>query len=165
MRNKICVVHIIDSISLGGGAERMLLDILEEFHNVDDNFVMKVIYFTKSNFYSYETAGIWEDKNLKKFGSNIIKHCSASAKFSILGKPCHKIDDLKNVLIEYKPDIIHSHLQMSELISRGLILNNVLFPAARKKKQKQGKPGRPPKEKIELTPEQKEERAATTNSH
>lgn len=91
-----------------GGAERLTLDITRELHSRQD-IEVKLVSFGKSVDYEYDTSGL------------DYVYCPTIPEISVLNpnKPVFStaFADLVN---DFKPDIIHSHLYKTEIITRGI---------------------------------------------
>ena len=103
-KSDLKILHIIPSLRKGG-AERLVLDILKALSKID-NFQVKLVIFRNEIEYDINT--------LKKFISLVPSsvHTSISKKWNI------NVSELQNFLVEFKPDIIHTHLFEAELVSR-----------------------------------------------
>jgi glycosyltransferase involved in cell wall biosynthesis len=103
-KSDLKILHIIPSLRKGG-AERLVLDILKALSKID-SFQVKLVIFRNEIEYDINT--------LKKFISLVPSsvHTSISKKWNI------NVSELQNFLVEFKPDIIHTHLFEAELVSR-----------------------------------------------
>ena len=117
------VLFAIDSLALGGGAERLVFDIVEELQ-LRDTVEIFLVYFIDSNVYGYQNVKEWE----QKINKNVkLIFCDYKLEFNILGKPL-KINKKFNELLEQiTPEVIHSHLPYSELITRLNILDDIKY--------------------------------------
>jgi glycosyltransferase involved in cell wall biosynthesis len=106
------IVHIIPSLRKGG-AERLVLDITRQFL-YQKNIEMKLVIFRNEIEYYVEDIL----KNIQVIPSSI--------SLSLRKNPIIQILELQKFVIEFKPDIIHSHLFEAELISRA-----VTYPSAK----------------------------------
>lgn len=95
------VLHVIPNLKKGG-AERICLDICNELNKRQDVEV-KLILLEDSNEYQF----LSKDLDLE------IVNCSIS--YSILNKDSIDVNDLREKIINFSPDVIHSHLFMAEL--------------------------------------------------
>jgi glycosyltransferase involved in cell wall biosynthesis len=116
------IMIIIDSIALGGGAERVVVDTFNGLRK--RNFEVRLVYFIKSSFYGYQDASIWEEKINQSINSVL---CNCHLKFTILGKPLNNISELNQQIENFTPHIIHSHLPFTELLSRTKIYPNIKY--------------------------------------
>lgn len=96
------VVHIIPNLKKGG-AERLCLDICNELHKNQD-IELLLINFHVDNAYSFLT----ENLNRKVVSSFVIP--------SIIGKTICNTTDLKKIIEEFNPDVIHAHLFESIIV-------------------------------------------------
>jgi len=113
MKDKIRVLHILPSLGKGG-AERLVLNICSELLQ-NPEFEVKLITFREEN-------------KFKDLSKNINREvCNSKYIPSIFGKSIVEIENLKKVISEYKPDIIHSHLFESEIVSRKIIYPDIIY--------------------------------------
>lgn len=103
------VVHVIRSL-LKSGAERLCIDICNELNNRDEIEYLLIV-LDEINEFSELT------KN-----TNII-YCNSKVRPSILGKSIIDTEEYCNIINDFNPDLIHSHLFWSEILTR-----QVLFP-------------------------------------
>ena len=98
------ILHIIPSL-IAGGAERLVIDICNELNKRDDVEVKLLLLSNRIDF----------DKKSIKFDYSIIQfHLSLSLKSSNQAD----LNEFVDVVTEFEPDIIHSHLFEAELLSR-----------------------------------------------
>jgi glycosyltransferase involved in cell wall biosynthesis len=107
------ILHIIPSL-VKGGAERLVLDICHELMGRKDVEV-KLLIFRNENQYEQLSEGI------------DITICPARVIPSITGKSVIEIDAFKKFLDDFSPDIIHSHLNEAEVVSREYILPGTVY--------------------------------------
>jgi glycosyltransferase involved in cell wall biosynthesis len=98
------ILHIIPSLRKGG-AERIVLDILKQLIK-QETYQAHLIIF--KNEIEYD---ITELKRVISVVPSSI-HLSLTKKWNI------NVSELQNFLVEFKPDIIHTHLFEAELVSR-----------------------------------------------
>jgi glycosyltransferase involved in cell wall biosynthesis len=96
------IIHLIPSL-VKGGAERITLDIYEELMKYPENEV-KLVYFRDINDYKYLT-----DK-LK------VQKINISFQLSLKSSSKGDVKELEDLINEFQPDIIHSHLLESEIM-------------------------------------------------
>lgn len=95
------VLHIIPSLTIGG-AERLTFDICNELNKRKDVDVRLFIF---------------KDKN--DFGErSFIQYIPASISLSIYKKNRAEVELLQQAIEEFAPDVIHTHLFLSEIVSR-----------------------------------------------
>ncbi len=104
MNNKIKVLHIIPSIGKGG-AERVAVNLCNEL-SIRENIEVKLIYFYPYNEYEH----LLNDKLTHFINCNV--------SLSVIKKNIKQIEEFDNLINEFKPDIIHSHLYEAEILSR-----------------------------------------------
>ena len=121
------VLIIINHLSYGGGAESMVYDI---YINLKKNLGREnVMLIALDDANKNDNRDLYE-KELDN--DEMYKVCNSKLTLSVLGKNNVNIDSLKNTIHQFKPNIIHSHLYLSELISELIFnstFNNSLFKA------------------------------------
>jgi glycosyltransferase involved in cell wall biosynthesis len=109
----IRVIHVIRAL-YKAGAEKLCVDICHALHKRSD---VEVLLVSMSPINCFES--LTKDLPLRIINSKV--------RPSILGKSIIDIEEFVKVVEEFKPDIIHSHLFWSELMSRELIFPNVKY--------------------------------------
>ncbi len=107
------VLHVIRSLHKAG-AEKLSVDLCRALKKYSD---IEVLLVSMSPVNQYEELTL--DLPLKIISSKVFP--------SIFGKSIIEIDEFKKVVEEFKPDIIHSHLFWSELMSRQVIFPRVKY--------------------------------------
>jgi len=98
------VLYIIPSLKKGG-AERLVLDICIALQKLQ-GIQVKLIVFSELNDYSFLTESIdWE----------VIP---SSVQLRVIGRNTYNIDKLQAAIEDFSPDIIHTHLFETEIVSR-----------------------------------------------
>lgn len=110
---KIKVLYIISSLRRGG-AERLLVDICNELHKRAE---IDYLILSLSSINEY----IAEAKELN------IKNINATVQLSIFKKTKTALTEYIEIITSFKPDIIHSHLYVSEIVSREVIFPNISY--------------------------------------
>lgn len=111
---KLKVMHIIPSLAKGG-AERIVLDICNNL-SLRKDCIVKLIVLSDLNEYKFLTNNI--DYTV----------CKANITLSIFRKKnIINIGDLIKIIKTFNPDIIHSHLYESELVSREITFNKISY--------------------------------------
>ncbi len=100
----IRILHIIPSLRKGG-AERLVLDVVKKLNKLENVQVNLVIF---RNEIEYDIT------ELKK----VISVVPSYVQLSITKKWNINVSDLQNFIVEFKPDIIHTHLFEAEFLSR-----------------------------------------------
>jgi glycosyltransferase involved in cell wall biosynthesis len=95
------ILHIIPSLKVGG-AERLVVDICDEISKQNIHEV-KLITFS-DDFKSFEQNKLYH------------KHISSSYHPSITSNSKTNIDNLQDLISDFNPDIIHSHLWEAEML-------------------------------------------------
>lgn len=107
------VLHVIPSLSMGG-AERLTLDICNELKNHTNIEVCLLILHNKIEY------------DISEYNFPII-HINANFKLSIIKSNSYQIDEYIQLLNDFKPDVIHSHLFEAEVFTRCYLLNNIKY--------------------------------------
>ena len=98
------ILHIIPNLTKGG-AERICLDIANEIQSRKEHNYLLVL--------------LDEENEYQELSSNTnLKVTSSKLKLKVFGKDNNDLDDLQNIVDDFKPDIIHSHLFLAELFSK-----------------------------------------------
>jgi glycosyltransferase involved in cell wall biosynthesis len=123
MDEKLKVLYVIRTLTHGGGAERLMFDIYQELKK-RKNITCKIIVLQKSSFF--------KDFNIANsdFYENQIDdalYINYEFKLSIFKKNIINIEEYKNIVLEFKPDIIHSNLYLAEVVSREFILKKTIY--------------------------------------
>lgn len=106
------VLHIIPSLAMGG-AERLTLDICSSLANRDNISVCLVLlhehqlFVLPTSFHTY--------------------HTYSKVKLSILKKNKKETAHFCQIVQEFKPNVIHSHLFEAEILSRAKLFDSVLY--------------------------------------
>ncbi len=101
------ILHIIPNLTKGG-AERICLDIANEIQSRKEHNYLLVL--------------LDEENEYQELSSNTnLKVTSSKLKLKVFGKDNNDLDDLQNIVDDFKPDIIHSHLFLAELFSKHII--------------------------------------------
>ena len=94
------IIHIVPNLNTGG-AERLVKDICKEIHKRKSHEIKLITFEKKYN-------------NDVKF--NFHRHIYSNYMPSISSKSVINIEKLQQFINNYKPDIIHSHLWVSEIL-------------------------------------------------
>ncbi len=97
-----------------GGAEKLAIDITRQLASYEDVEVL-LISFDKTVDYEYST----EDINYK--------FCPANVRLSLLGTSQKEIENYVDVVKNFKPDIIHSHRYLAEVITREYVEKDIVY--------------------------------------
>lgn len=98
------ILHIIPRLRKGG-AERLCLDICNQLQK-RDGVQIRLITFSEENHYSFLTENLdWQV-------------VPASVQLSVFHKNVLNIDALQKAIEEFAPDVIHTHLFETEIVSR-----------------------------------------------
>lgn len=107
---KLQILHIIPNL-LKGGAERLVIDIVRELSKNKDLTIRLVLF---ENRIEYDVEDI----------KQLIHVIPSTVKLSLIKKNECNINFLQELLDDFKPDIIHSHLFEAEIISRSCFYPN-----------------------------------------
>jgi glycosyltransferase involved in cell wall biosynthesis len=99
---------------MAGGAERLVIDICNELDKRNDLEVKLLVLSDRIDF----------DKKMIAFDLQFIE---SYLRLSIKGSNQVEINEFKNIVNEFKPNIIHSHLFESELLSRWKVFPNITY--------------------------------------
>tara|TARA_B100000963_G_scaffold59456_2_gene47480 strand:- start:491 stop:1624 length:1134 start_codon:yes stop_codon:yes gene_type:complete len=108
------ILFIVQGLG-NGGAERLCIDIANEIIKSYSEYEVLIVSLNNTNHYKKITKKIQ------------IKKIETDFKLSIFQKNIIKIDAYEEIVNEFKPDIIHSHLYKSELVSRENIRKNIKY--------------------------------------
>ena len=117
MDKKLKILFVVRTLTHGGGAERLIFDLYNEL-NIRNDIHFKILVLQKSEIfkeYNISNADYYENKMKDVFYLNY------QIKLSLFRKNKINIDEYQNIVNEFKPDIIHSHLYLAELVSREYI--------------------------------------------
>jgi glycosyltransferase involved in cell wall biosynthesis len=106
------VIHIIPHLG-AGGAERLVVDIVRELSKHESITVNLILLYPKIQ---YDISDI----------ESLVHVIPAEIKLSVFGKNLIKVSALQAFIKKFKPDIIHSHLFLADIVSR-----SCYYPAAR----------------------------------
>ncbi|MDR1762026.1 MAG: glycosyltransferase family 4 protein [Bacteroidales bacterium] len=107
------ILYFVQSL-VRGGAERLIIDICTELQK-RKGIEYLIVSFSEQNDYPESTS----DLN--------IAYCNASIQLSLFRKNIVKIDELLNIIQDFKPDIIHSNVYLCELLSREVLFPNIKY--------------------------------------
>jgi glycosyltransferase involved in cell wall biosynthesis len=107
------ILFLIPSLAKGG-AERLVLDICNEFQKRSD-FQVKLITFHSKNEYQFLTS---------ELDYSVVP---SSYSPSLKGKTIVKVNELQSEINQFQPDIIHSHLFETEMVLSAISYNNCKY--------------------------------------
>lgn len=99
---RLRIIHVIPSI-IKGGAERLALNITERLADLGHEVML---------------LSLRDDNRYPELSSKHVRVANAQVYYSFLGKDMIDISEYESAIDEFQPDIIHSHLIESELVSR-----------------------------------------------
>lgn len=103
------VMHVIEIRGIGG-AEKLLIDFLPAQVSMGIPVICIIVYFAK-----HENAATTIINELKS-GGVTTKSIKLGNSFSLLSLP----SQVKKIILEQNPDLIHTHLRLAELVIAGL---------------------------------------------
>jgi glycosyltransferase involved in cell wall biosynthesis len=108
----IKILHIIPNLNKGG-AERITLDICQVLASREDVEVILLIIKPEINFEIPDIVDVFVT-------------CS-NVKLSIWKKNKYYLQDFEKLIARFQPDVIHSHLFDSEVLSRARVKKNIIY--------------------------------------
>jgi len=107
------VLHVIRSLHKAG-AEKLCIDICRELYKRPE---VEVLLVSMSSINQFED--LTKDLPLKFIKSKVFP--------SILGKNIIDVEEYVKIVEEFKPDIIHTHLFWTELLTRQVVFPNIKY--------------------------------------
>ncbi len=104
----------------GGGAEVMLGAIAEELHNGGHEILLVTLYDHHDTFINFPNKDFIE-KHIE------VKKCSTRVEISFRKKTKITNSLFKELVEEFKPDVIHSHLFEADIVARSCSNNKVAY--------------------------------------
>ncbi|MEI6523714.1 MAG: glycosyltransferase family 4 protein [Bacteroidota bacterium] len=120
------ILYVIRSIAYGGGAERLMFDIYNEIKKIK-NVEVKLLILENSEYYTrlnFPNSDFFEKQLIND--SDVI-HSNSYINLKILRKNEINIEQYKNLVDSFKPDIIHSHMYRAELFSREYLSSTACY--------------------------------------
>lgn len=114
------IIYIIRSIAFGGGAETLVYEIYKKVQKRIGAENVMLVVFQESKIFGYDGFNKYE-KELNNDPNFIF--CNSFVKIRLKGKNIVDNNQLNEIITNFKPTIIHSHLYLAELYSR-----SVYFP-------------------------------------
>jgi len=111
--NNLKILFAITNLNKGG-AERIALDICNELKS-RSNVELKLVVFEAQNEYPFLTKDL-----------DIIL-CNSKISYSILGKDKHEVSRFEAIVNDFKPNVIHTHLQVAEHLARQIPHKEILY--------------------------------------
>ncbi|HAP69908.1 MAG TPA: hypothetical protein DCR04_09330 [Flavobacteriales bacterium] len=96
------IIQVVPSL-IKGGAERLALNITDELIKLGHNVLV---------------VSLRDDNRYPELSLQSIRIAKSSVYYSLLGSDVIEIADFESILDDFKPDVVHSHLVDSELVSR-----------------------------------------------
>lgn len=113
-KNSMRVLFVTQSLGKGG-AERLVLDIANELNRNYPNVIVKIVPLGPENDYQELCKGL------------DIEVCDSFVKLSMTGKSQIQISNYERIVDEFKPDVIHSHTYIAELVSRENVRSGIAY--------------------------------------
>lgn len=111
--NKLKILFVIPTLEMGG-AERLIINICNELNKRNNVEFLLVVLYPINNYNS-----ISSQLN--------IHYCKSRVEHSILKKSKVYIDDFEKLILDFKPDIIHSNLLETEFLSHWICFKNTKY--------------------------------------
>ena len=108
------ILHVIPNL-LKGGAQRLAIDICNELSKIDKVECKLLVFSNVKNEFAYCSSNIE------------IIYCNVKFKLSFLRSNIIEIEEYEKVINEFKPEIIHSHLYLAELICHEKSKRNIKY--------------------------------------
>ncbi|MFM1876152.1 MAG: hypothetical protein RL266_1889 [Bacteroidota bacterium] len=105
------VAHVVPSL-IKGGAERLALNICDELEKLGHEVLV---------------ISLRDDNRYPELSADKVRIADASVYYSMLGSDRINIAGYESIIDQFKPDVIHSHLVDSELVSRHNPRENVAY--------------------------------------
>lgn len=99
------ILFVVQSLGKGG-AERLTVEIANIIGKNFKDVEAKILALSTWDSYSSEYSGL------------NVEFCKSNVQLSLTGISSIKIEEYEKVVDEFKPDVIHSHVYKSELVSR-----------------------------------------------
>ena len=96
------VIQVVPSL-IKGGAERLALNITNELIKLDHQVII---------------VSLRDDNRYPELPTENIRITNSNVYYSLLGSDVIEITDFESIIDDFQPDVIHSHLIDSELVSR-----------------------------------------------
>jgi glycosyltransferase involved in cell wall biosynthesis len=119
VKEKLKILYIIPTMG-GGGAEVMLGAIAEELHNGGHEILLVTLYDHHDTFINFPNKDFIE-KHIE------VKKCSTRVEISFRKKTKITNSLFKELVEEFKPDVIHSHLFEADIVARSCSNNKVAY--------------------------------------
>ena len=108
------ILHVIPNL-FKGGAQRLVIDICNEFKNRSKIEVKIIVLSNSKNYFAYAS------KNLE------IQYCDINIELSVFKKNNINIGCYERLLDDFKPEVIHSHLYLAELVTHEYPRKNIRY--------------------------------------
>ncbi len=117
------VLLVTRTMAHGGGAERLVFDIFQELKK-KENVKVKLISFQHSSSFNRPNLDYFE--NILEDDEDF-KICNYKINFSLLRQNEIDVSEYTKLVEEFKPNIIHSHMFIAELVSRAAIYSGIKY--------------------------------------
>ena len=111
------ILLVTRTMAFGGGAESLVFMIYNELKKRIGSENIMLVSFQNSKIFKFENIDKYE-KELKN--DPMFKICDAKIQLRILKKNIIHLTEFEEIIKTFKPDVIHSHLFLSELYSRSI---------------------------------------------
>jgi glycosyltransferase involved in cell wall biosynthesis len=118
-KEKLRILFVIPTMG-GGGAEIMLGAIIEELHRIGHEILLVTMYPMDETYVNFPNKD-YLDRNIPTF------ECSTRVLFSLRKKTQITDSHFQEIVEEFKPDVIHSHLFEADIIARSYLKKGVVY--------------------------------------
>ncbi len=108
------ILQVVQSLGKGG-AERLVLEVAQALRKYHPEVQNRIVVLERKNEYEELSQGL------------DIVYCDSRVNLSISGHSNIDVVEFDNIVKEYCPDIIHSHVYKSELVSREHLFSGVKY--------------------------------------
>lgn len=108
------ILQVVQSLGKGG-AERLVLEVAQTLRKYHLEVQNRIVALERKNEYEELSQGL------------DIVYCDSRVNLSISGHSDIDVVEFDNIVKEYCPDVIHSHVYKSELVSREHLFPNVKY--------------------------------------
>lgn len=108
------ILFVVQSLGKGG-AERLAVEIANIIGKNFKNVEAKILALSTWDSYTSEYSGL------------NVEFCKSNVQLSLTGRNNINVEEYEKVVDEFKPDIIHSHVYKSELVSRENVRKGIKY--------------------------------------
>ena len=111
------VLIVTRTLAFGGGAESLVYNTYNKLKERLGTENVKLVSFQHSSIFKFDNIDLYEKALINDSNFNVLK---LKAQFRIFKKNQIEITQLDELVNDFEPDIIHTHLFLTEFISRNL---------------------------------------------